>query len=180
MSSGQSQSPGHGQSRLKNRARAHEPGQAKRPVLSKGAKKQSVKLPVRGGDRRPARVRPYSLTGGRTRFGHVLLVETFVAVLEAPAEQRELAGGPTPVFSSGGGSPHSKVMPEMRAIVELCRRMRTVAEISALLKMPLGVVRVLLSDLADQGKIRVYGTGHGPGQPDRALLERVLSGLRRL
>ncbi len=29
-------------------------------------------------------------------------------------------------------------MPEMRAIVELCRRMRTVAEIAALLKMPLG------------------------------------------
>ncbi len=58
--------------------------------------------------------------------------------------------------------------------------MRTVAEISALLKMPLGVVRVLLSDLADQGKIRVYGTGHGTGQPDRALLERVLDGLRRL
>ena len=57
-------------------------------------------------------------------------------------------------------------MPEMRAIVELCRRMRTVAEISALLKMPLGVVRVLLSDLADQGKIRVYGTGpDGAGQP---------------
>jgi hypothetical protein len=55
-----------------------------------------------------------------------------------------------------------------------------VAEIAALLRMPLGVVRVLLSDLADQGRIRVYGTGHGPGQPDRALLERVLSGLRSL
>ena len=73
-------------------------------------------------------------------------------------------------------------MPEMRAIVELCRRMRTVAEIAALLKMPLGVVRVLLSDLADQGKIRVYGTGPARhrASPDRALLERVLSGLRRL
>ncbi|AJE42496.1 DUF742 domain-containing protein [Streptomyces nodosus] len=128
------------------------------------------KLPVRRGDRRPARVRPYSLTGGRTRFGHVLLVETFVAALDAPEERRELTNG----------SPSARVMPEMRAIVELCRRMRTVAEIAALLRMPLGVVRVLLSDLADQGKIRVYGTGHGPGQPDRALLERVLSGLRRL
>jgi hypothetical protein len=32
----------------------------------------------------------------------------------------------------------------------------------------------------DQGRIRVYGTGHGSGGPDRALLERVLSGLRRL
>jgi hypothetical protein len=132
------------------------------------------KLPVRGGDRKPARVRPYSLTGGRTRFGHVLLVETFVAstaALEAAEERRELTSAPL-----------SRVMPEMQAIVELCRRMRTVAEIAALLKMPLGVVRVLLSDLADQGKIRVYGTGtgHGTGRPDRALLERVLSGLRRL
>ncbi|MGY0069727.1 DUF742 domain-containing protein [Streptomyces sp. QTS137] len=132
-------------------------------------------LPVRGGDRKPARVRPYSLTGGRTRFGHVLLVETFVAStaeLDAAEERRELPKG----------SLKSTVMPELRAIVELCRRMRTVAEISALLKMPLGVVRVLLSDLADQGKIRVYGTGtgHGTGRPDRALLERVLSGLRRL
>ncbi|MFJ8783987.1 MULTISPECIES: DUF742 domain-containing protein [unclassified Streptomyces] len=131
-------------------------------------------LPVRGGDRKAARVRPYSLTGGRTRFGHVLLVETFVAstaALEASEERRELTNGGL-----------RSVMPELRAIVELCRRMRTVAEIAALLKMPLGVVRVLLSDLADQGKIRVYGTGtgHGTGRPDRALLERVLSGLRRL
>ncbi|MFD9908046.1 DUF742 domain-containing protein [Streptomyces sp. NPDC059063] len=147
------------------------PGKPEKPVRPG----KTPKLPVRGGDRKPARVRPYSLTGGRTRFGHVLLVETFVAVhpaLEAADERRELEQG-DPTISS-------RVMPEMRAIVELCHRMRTVAEISALLKMPLGVVRVLLSDLADQGKIRVYGTGHGPRQPDRALLERVLSGLRRL
>ncbi|MEU5901346.1 MULTISPECIES: DUF742 domain-containing protein [Streptomyces] len=140
--------------------------------MSGSRSSRTPKLPQRGGDRKPARVRPYSLTGGRTRFGHVLLVETFVAsnaAIEAPDERLELPKGTL-----------SKVMPEMRAIVEICRRMRTVAEIAALLKMPLGVVRVLLSDLADQGKIRVYGTGHGPGQPDRALLERVLSGLRRL
>ncbi|MET8504456.1 DUF742 domain-containing protein [Streptomyces sp. NPDC014779] len=129
------------------------------------------RLPIRGEGRRPSRVRPYSLTGGRTRFGHVLLVETFVAALEAAPGRKVL---------TDGGKAARGLMPEMRAIVEICRRMRTVAEISALLKMPLGVVRVLLSDLADQGKIRVYGTGHGTGQPDRALLERVLSGLRRL
>jgi hypothetical protein len=152
--------------RQRNTAKQPQPQQQPRP------KKQ---LPVRGGDRKPARVRPYSLTGGRTRFGHVLLVETFVAstaALEAAGERKELTNG----------SLAGRVMPEMRAIVELCRRMRTVAEIAALLQMPLGVVRVLLSDLADQGKIRVYGTGtgHGVGRPDRALLERVLSGLRRL
>ncbi|PZT76643.1 MULTISPECIES: DUF742 domain-containing protein [unclassified Streptomyces] len=137
--------------------------------MSPAATGPAGRLPVRGAGKRPARVRPYSLTGGRTRFGHVLLVETFVAALEAPQERRELTDG----------NP-SRVMPELRAIVEICRRMRTVAEVSALLRMPLGVVRVLLSDLADQGKIRVYGTGHGPGRPDRALLERVLDGLRRL
>jgi len=123
-------------------------------------------LPVRGAGRRPSRVRPYALTGGRTRFGHVLLVETFVAAVEGQA-------GRGPGDGAGG-------VPELRAIVDVCRRMRSVAEISALLRIPLGVVRVLLSDLADQGRIRVYGTGHGPIQPDRALLERVLGGLRRL
>ncbi|CAM5578443.1 hypothetical protein SAVIM338S_04978 [Streptomyces avidinii] len=124
----------------------------------------SDRLPIRGADRRPARVRPYSLTGGRTRFTQVLHVETFVAALETKA--------------SDPRKPDR--MPEMPAIVEVCRRMRTIAEIAALLKLPLGVVRVLVSDLADQGRIRVYGTGHGNGRPDRALLERVLSGLRRL
>ena len=128
-------------------------------------------LPVRRGETgKSKRVRPYTLTGGRTRFGHVLLVETIVAAIEAPEERPEL--------TSGGL--RDRVMPEMRAIVELCRRMRSVAEIAALLKMPLGVVRVLLSDLADQGRVRVHGTGHGSDRPDRALLERVLGGLRRL
>ncbi|MEV0409825.1 DUF742 domain-containing protein [Streptomyces sp. NPDC050448] len=128
----------------------------------------SERLPIRGADRRPARVRPYSLTGGRTRFTQVLHVETFVAALDTRASQPQDPAGST------------DRMPEMPAIVEVCRRMRTIAEISALLKLPLGVVRVLVSDLADQGRIRVYGTGHGPGRPERALLERVLSGLRRL
>lgn len=131
-------------------------------------------------DRKPARVRPYSITGGRTRFGHVLLVETFVAsvdpaALEGPPRRGELPG------RDGTGGSERVMMPEMRAILELCRQMRSVAEVAALLRMPLGVVRVLLSDLADQGKVRVYGTGReATGRPDRALLERVLSGLRRL
>jgi hypothetical protein len=100
----------------------------------------------------------------------VLLVETFVATIDRPDE---------PSVLPRGGRPE-RVVPEVRAIVDLCRRLRSVAEVSALLRIPLGVVRVLISDLADQGRIRVYGTGHGPGSPDRALLERVLSGLRRL
>ncbi|AXK31464.1 DUF742 domain-containing protein [Streptomyces armeniacus] len=125
-------------------------------------------LPVRA----PARVRPYALTGGRTGAGRVLLVETFVATAEVPPRRTGRRGPQGPLGERG--------LPEARAIIELCRRMRTVAEISALLRMPLGVVRVLLSELADQGRIRVHGTGHGTGPPDHALLERVLGGLRRL
>jgi hypothetical protein len=102
----------------------------------------------------------------------MLLVETFVATIERPDE--------LPARAAGGGGWAERVMPELRAIVKLCRGTRSVAEVSALLRIPLGVVRVLISDLADQGRIRVYGTGHEPGCPDRALLERVLSGLRRL
>lgn len=125
-------------------------------------------------ERPTARVRPYSLTGGRGRCGHVLLMETFVAALaEADADPGAVTAGP-------GGALASWLLPEVRAVLGLCRRLRSVAEVSALLRMPLGVVRVLLGDLADQGRIRVYGTGHLTGRPDRALLERVLSGLRRL
>ncbi|MFK0256768.1 DUF742 domain-containing protein [Streptomyces sp. NPDC090445] len=134
----------------------------------------SDRLPIRGADRRPARVRPYSLTGGRTRFAQVLHVETFVAALDTRVSE------PQQPAAGGAAADADERIPEMPAIVEVCRRMRTIAEIAALLKLPLGVVRVLVSDLADQGKVRVYGTGHGPGRPDRALLERVLSGLRRL
>ncbi|MCX4627588.1 DUF742 domain-containing protein [Streptomyces sp. NBC_01443] len=140
----------------------------------------SDRLPIRGADRRPARVRPYSLTGGRTRFTQVLHVETFVAALDTRASQPQIPGDGVPDDHIPDDRIPDDRMPEMPAIVEVCRRMRTIAEISALLKLPLGVVRVLVSDLADQGRIRVYGTGHGPGRPERALLERVLSGLRRL
>ncbi|MFC4512800.1 DUF742 domain-containing protein [Streptomyces ehimensis] len=130
-------------------------------------------------DRPTARVRPYSLTGGRGRCGHVLLMETFVAALAEADEGRGDACGPG-APAGPAGALASWLLPEVRAVLGLCRRLRSVAEVSALLRMPLGVVRVLLGDLADQGRIRVYGTGHLTGRPDRALLERVLSGLRRL
>ncbi|WP_372409605.1 DUF742 domain-containing protein [Streptomyces luteireticuli] len=115
------------------------------------------------GARTAARVRPYSFTGGRAPCGHVLQLETFVQT--PPGGEADAAG---------------RGLPEIGAIVGLCRKLRSVAEVSALLKMPLGVVRVLLGDLADQGRIRVYGPGHGTGRPDRALLERVQCGLRRI
>jgi hypothetical protein len=55
-----------------------------------------------------------------------------------------------------------------------------VAEIAALLSIPLGVARVLVGDLADEGLVRVHQPANQQDQPDLALLEKVLSGLRKL
>jgi hypothetical protein len=70
--------------------------------------------------------------------------------------------------------------PEQDAIIRLCRSFRSVAEISALLRMPLGVARVLVADMVDEGLVRIHQPRLEEGQPDLNMLERVLSGLRRL
>jgi len=74
----------------------------------------------------------------------------------------------------------SLLSPEYQAIIQLTRNVRSVAEISALLRQPLGVVRVLIADMASEGLIRVHQPALDEGKPDLNLLERVLSGLRRL
>jgi hypothetical protein len=70
--------------------------------------------------------------------------------------------------------------PEHRAISALCRQVRSVAEVSAMLRIPLGVVRVVIADMAAEGLVQVHQPQLDAGKPDLNLLERVLSGLRRL
>jgi Protein of unknown function (DUF742) len=70
--------------------------------------------------------------------------------------------------------------PECQAILDLCRDWRSVAEISAVLRMPLGVARILIADMAVEGLVRVHQRDHAQGGPDVKLLERVLSGLHKL
>jgi len=103
-------------------------------------------------------VRPYVRTGGRTRPAVDLAIEALVST--AP-------GAPEPP-----GADH-------RAIAALCASPRSVAEIAALLEIPLGVARVLVGDLAQDGAVVVHGTS-GPDGPDAPLMQRVLDGLRRL
>jgi len=74
----------------------------------------------------------------------------------------------------------SGMTPEYQAISSLCRQVRSVAEISAMLRIPLGVARVLVADMAAEGLVHVYQPQLDAGKPDLNLLERVLSGLRRL
>lgn len=111
-------------------------------------------------------VRPYALTGGRTKANLKLELETLISVSDTA-----LAKGD-----------HVAVQFEHRAIMEECRTPRSVAEIAALLRVPLGVARVLISDAASAGLITVHETvsGNEDAEAHLMLMERVLSGLRRL
>ncbi|MEU6718213.1 DUF742 domain-containing protein [Nonomuraea sp. NPDC046802] len=110
---------------------------------------------------RSSLVRMYAVTGGRTTPRTDLAMEALVS----SATSAQL------------GTTYTR---EYRAISELCRQVRSVAEISALLGVPLGVARVLIADMEADGLVRVYQPQLDAGLPDRGLLERVLSGLRRL
>jgi Protein of unknown function (DUF742) len=107
-------------------------------------------------------VRPYAVTGGRTKPRTQLQIEAMVTA--SHYEARDL-----PTLS-----------PECQVILGFCRDWRSVAEISAVLRMPLGVARVLIADMAVEGLVRIHQTDHAQGRPDLNLLERVLSGLRKL
>lgn len=111
-----------------------------------------------------ASVRPYAWTRGRTKSGFELAIETLVSV-------------------SGRARGHLDRLPmEHRSVADLLvEQTRSVAEVAALLALPLGVARVLLGDMAAEGTVTVHQTASTPGDvPDLALMERVLSGLRRL
>jgi hypothetical protein len=106
--------------------------------------------------------RPYSVTGGRAEPRYHLALETLVSSVATFTDD------------------YSLLTPEQESILMLCRSVRSVAEISALLRVPLGVARVLIADMADEGLVRLHVSQLNEGQPDLNLLERVLSGLRRL
>ncbi|MDI6101717.1 DUF742 domain-containing protein [Actinoplanes sp. NEAU-A12] len=103
-------------------------------------------------------VRPFMLTGGRTQpLQDGLRIETQLwavpAALSAPLRF------------------------ESRRIVVLCQRPQSVADLSAKLPAPLGVVRVIVADLVTQGLLRV---GELPGELTTALIERIRDRVRAL
>ncbi|MEW1671408.1 DUF742 domain-containing protein [Streptomyces albidoflavus] len=78
--------------------------------------------------------------------------------------------------------PTSGMQSEHRAILTTCRSPTAVVELAADLKLPVSIVRVLLTDLLDQGRIsaRHPRSAASPGAVDPRLLEQVLVGLRNL
>ena len=105
-------------------------------------------------------LRPYAITGGRTRTrSHFALEALVVTSVDDPARGR--------------------LAFERRTVADLAITPISVAEISAHLQVPLGVARVIVGDMADEGLVRVHQP-RAEGRPDVALLERVLNGIRAL
>ena len=108
-------------------------------------------------------VRPYVLTRGRTQSRRHLAIEALVST------------------RTGEQWNGARLTGEFRSVRSLCRRPRSVAEVAATLSVPLGVVRVLLDDMAEQGLVTIHDTKvTTEGRPAMALMERVLHVLRRL
>jgi Protein of unknown function (DUF742) len=107
-------------------------------------------------------VRPYALIGGRTRpSGETFdLMSMITAVRGTHASTHDLE-------------------PEHLSLLRLCRLPTSVADLAADLDLPLGVVRVLLSDMRERGLIAV---NHPVPKrlADPQLLREVADGLRRL
>lgn len=112
---------------------------------------------------RRLRVRPYALTGGRTRSGADLPFETLVKV------------------SKLGQSATPRLALERKKIAQMCASAISIAEISAHLAVPIGVARVLVGDMTEEGLLTTYKPDTSAGErPSIQLLERVLDGLQAL
>jgi hypothetical protein len=110
-----------------------------------------------------AMVRPYAWTRGRTKANYDLKLETLISATELAADETLLP------------------QLEHRAVSSLCRYPLSVAEVAAKLSIPLGVARVILSDMAELGLISIHRTfADDDIAAHLVLMERVLSGLRRL
>ncbi|MFG2755951.1 DUF742 domain-containing protein [Streptomyces wuyuanensis] len=104
-------------------------------------------------------IRPYSVIGGRTR----------------PTAALDLLS----LVMATGSVPHGALGPEHALALGLCDGPTSVAEISAHLRLPAVVTKVLLSDLVDCGAVTARAPRFQESPTDRSLLEAVLDGLRR-
>ncbi|GHH86091.1 hypothetical protein GCM10018793_56680 [Streptomyces sulfonofaciens] len=109
-------------------------------------------------------VRPYAITGGRTRHSeHSFALITLV------------------VTRSPDGFGGESVEPEAAAILDICRdRAVAIAEIAAELDLPVSVVKVLCGDLLNSELILVQAPPKESDAPSVELIERVMDGIRRL
>lgn len=108
-------------------------------------------------------IRPYALVGGRTQpsgasFDLIALVQARRGIDPDPASME----------------------PEHLLVLRLCRFPTSVADLSAEISLPVGVVRVILADLRDRGLIDIHKPIPPARLPTAQILRRVADGLRQL
>lgn len=111
----------------------------------------------------PRRLRAYALTQGRTHTDTNLPIDAMITVAEIILPDT--------------------ISPEQAIIVAACNEgPQSLADLSARLETPVGVVRVLLGDLIRGGTVDVSSTDDRVVaiQHDLALLEEVLNGIESL
>jgi hypothetical protein len=107
-------------------------------------------------------VRPYAMTGGRTRSDTLGLdLITLVVAMHNAADV--------------------DVEPEYAGILSACQYPTSVVEVAAKVDLPLQVVKVLLSDLINQ-RLIMFRSPVAPGAepPSQHVLQAVLDGIRKL
>jgi hypothetical protein len=115
-------------------------------------------------DPRGELVRPYAVTRGRTEPGQDIAIEAILVTSAAGRDQARFFG-------------HDK-----QRISGLCdNRPLSLAEVAAHTRLPIGVTRVLVADMVADGLLYLHEPAAPEGYHERMqLLERVLSGLRKL
>ncbi|MDT0467665.1 DUF742 domain-containing protein [Streptomyces gibsoniae] len=112
-------------------------------------------------------VRPYAVTRGRTSHGVQHRLDLIAVVVTEPHVDHPEAD--------------PSLSPEHVDIVELCRDTpQSVAELSAELDLPVGVVRVLVGDLVDEELVHVSRPVPPAELVDESILRDVINGLRAL
>lgn len=142
----------------------HRPVGIPQQVADSGVRRVAPEPEWPEADRTRSIVRPYAWTGGRTATAYDLPLEALISTNRA-------------TLARNG----SKMTHDHRSVAGLCMATRSVAEVAALLSLPLGVARVVLGDMASAGMVVVHRTkSSGDNRPDLAMMERVLAGLRNL
>lgn len=104
-------------------------------------------------------VRPYTVSNGRT----------------TPTKKLDLLS----LVRSTGSMRPSQLEPEHAEALLLCHEPISVAEVSAHLRLPAMVIKVLLSDLVDCGAVIAHAPDPAVDPTDKIVLEALLNGLQR-
>lgn len=105
-------------------------------------------------------LRPYVRTGGRTRADADLPIEALV--MGVPSID------------------YTRMAPEHRQVHSLCTEPRSVAEVAAYSRLPIGSARVIIGDMLGLGLLVLCSTEVTAESPTMELMARVRQGLRNL